>query len=66
MAKRKTKTVPTLTPYLDKVEELKEQFYVTDKDLEDLENTRVSALDDYFLEVADKHGVDIWDRGDYE
>lgn len=56
----------TLTPFLDKLDDLKGRFFVEDDELMDLANTRVSALDLYFMDVADKHGLDLSDEGDRE
>lgn len=56
----------SLTPALDKIDELKKQFISDPNDIADLMNTRASPLDEYFLEVADKHGIDPFDDGDYD
>lgn len=67
MSKRKApkRKVRSLTPFLDKLEEVKRTFVADEKDIEDLENTRASPLDLYFMEVAEKHGIDLsnddWD-----
>lgn len=76
MTKRKTKKKKevvyingepynSLTPFMDKVEETKRLFLPSEDDLEELRRTPASPLDSYFLGVADKHGIDLMDDGDY-
>lgn len=55
----------SMTPFMDKLEETKRLFLPSEKDLQDLERTPCSPLDSYFLGVADKHGLDLMDDGDY-
>lgn len=74
MSRRKKKKAPvyingepfvSLTPLLDKLDETKRLFLPSEEDLEELKRTPASPLDSYFLGVADKHGIDLMDSGDY-
>lgn len=55
----------SLTPLMDKIDETKRLFLPSEDDLEELRRTPASPLDSYFLGVADKHGIDLMDDGDY-
>lgn len=60
------KSYDSLTPFMDKLDETNRLFLPSEKDIRELERTPCSPLDSYFLGVADKHGLDLSDDGDYD
>lgn len=56
---RKNRSKESLSPFIDKLKETNRLFLVQEKDIDDLKNTRLTPLDSFFLEVAEKHGHDL-------
>jgi len=60
------KNIRSLTLFFDKVEDLKKRFALSEQDFNELKSTAFTDLDSYFLDVADKHGIDLMCWDEYE